>query len=144
MGPGCAGAPWRHAVATSLHQPAAQLAPLTPALMPRLPTHATPQAARRKLANAVVCGYLSHADRRTHLNPPDGAVLSRGDKLIVLSRSTLPELAPGGSTAAGMDVEALRQRLEAAQPQASAPKSVVVVGWTGPTADLVVRPGGGG
>ena len=33
----------------------------------------------------------------------------------------------------------LRQRLEAAQPPPSQPKSIVVVGWTGPTADLVVR-----
>lgn len=99
------------------------------------------QAARRKLANAVVCGYLSHADKRTHLNPPDSQVLSRGDKLIVLSHKALPDLAPGGSTAAGLDVEALRQRLEAAQPPPPTPKSIVVVGWTGPTADLVVRQG---
>lgn len=87
----------------------------------------------------MVCGYLSHADKRTHLNPPDSQVLSRGDKLIVLSHKALPDLAPGGSTAAGLDVEALRQRLEAAQPPPSQPKSIVVVGWTGPTADLVVR-----
>lgn len=159
------------------------------------------QEARRKLANAVVVGYLSHSDWQTHLNPPDSALLSRADKLIVLSHTvrcrwwcvpasgavlrapmlvcvcclrssitglnssvgllctactgcsmtdhspaatpllpqTGPEMAPGGSTAVGLDVAALQQRLEAAQPPAPVPKSIVVVGWSGPWADLMVR-----
>lgn len=51
-----------------------------------------------------------------------------------------PELAPGGSTAAGLDLEALQQRLQAAQPPAASAKSIVVVGWSGATTDLLVRP----
>lgn len=82
------------------------------------------QAARRKLANAVVCGYISHTDRSTHLNPPDTDMLSHADKLIVLSHGTTPEMAPGGSTAAGLDVQALQQRLQAAQPPAPTPKAI--------------------
>lgn len=84
-----------------------------------------------------MCGYISGQTRATHLNPPDGVLLSRADKLIVLSHKAVPELAPGGSTAAGLDVAALQQRLEAAQPPPPRAKAIVVVGWTGPTADLV-------
>lgn len=101
------------------------------------PSRSLAQVARRKLANAVVVGFIDQ-DRVTHLNPPDSTPLTRSDKLIVLSHSARPELAPGGSTAAGLDVAALQQRLEAAQPPPSRPKSIVVVGWSGPTADLVV------
>ena len=107
-----------------------------PSLPPRLPGRS--QVARRKLANAVVCGYICGADRATHLNPPDATLLFRGDKLIVLARKAAPEMARGGSTAMGLDVVALQARLEAAHPPASMPKSIVVVGWSGPTVDLVV------
>lgn len=95
------------------------------------------QEARRKLRNAVVCGYISSADRGTHLNPPDLQQLSRYDKLIVLSHSSTPQLVPGDGTAAGLDVGALQRRLQAAQPPAPAPKSIVVVGWSGPLGDLM-------
>ena len=96
------------------------------------------QEARRKLANAVVCGYVSHSDRETHLNPPDTQLLSSYDKLVVLSHTSLPQLAPGGSTTLGMDVAALQQQVEAAVLPAPMPKSIVVVGWSGPLADLMV------
>lgn len=51
----------------------------------------------------------------------------------------MPQLVPDGSTAAQLDVGALQQRLQAAQPPAPAPKSIVVVGWSGPLGDLLVR-----
>lgn len=109
----------------------------------RCPAHAAlvclVQDARRKLLNAVVCGFISHADRRTYLNPPDSQILSRADKLIVLSHSNQPEMAPHGSTAARLDLVALQQQLEAAVLPVSAPKSIVVVGWSGPLDDLSVR-----
>lgn len=47
----------------------------------RQPPSQALQEARRKLRNAVVCGYMSHADRSTHLNPPDLQQLSRFDKV---------------------------------------------------------------
>lgn len=182
---GCVAAPrWRRAAHGEQPVP------------PPLPTRAaspTPQEARRKLANSVVLGVLSHRDRTTAMNPPDTARLLRGDRLIVLSHGVrsagagwmagwwrdagvptvgcchhhasaalltswppidppslplpspawlaqaVPELAPGGSTAAGLDLAALQQRLQAAQPPASSAKAIVVVGWSGPTNDLLVR-----
>lgn len=51
------------------------------------------QEARRKLRNAVVCGYISSADRGTHLNPPDLQQLSRYDKVGGRCRSRRAALA---------------------------------------------------
>ncbi|KAI3438204.1 hypothetical protein D9Q98_000641 [Chlorella vulgaris] len=96
------------------------------------------QEARRKLANAVVCGYISHSDRKTYLNPADSQVLRSGDKLIVLSHSCKMQPAPRGSTAAGLDLVALQEQLEAAVTPASLPKSIVVVGWSGPLRELMM------
>jgi hypothetical protein len=87
----------------------------------------------------VVCGYISHSDRKTYLNPADSQVLRSGDKLIVLSHSCKMQPAPRGSTAAGLDLVALQEQLEAAVTPASLPKSIVVVGWSGPLRELMVR-----
>lgn len=87
----------------------------------------------------MVCGYISHSDRKTYLNPADSQVLRSGDKLIVLSHSCKMQPAPRGSTAAGLDLVALQEQLEAAVTPASLPKSIVVVGWSGPLRELMVR-----
>jgi hypothetical protein len=96
------------------------------------------QDARRRLPDVAVCGYISHVDRRTVLNPPDGQQLSRGDKLIVLAHRAAPQLAGEGCAAAGLDLQALQAQLEAAVAPAPTPKSIVVVGWSGPLGDLMV------
>ena len=105
--------------------------------------HAALQAARRKLVDAVACGYISQADRQTYLNPPDSVLLQRGDRLIVLSETAAPEVAASGDTSTGLDIAALQQQVEAATPPQSQPKRVVVVGWSGPLEDLTVRRWGG-
>lgn len=59
----------------------------------------------------------------------------------MLPYSGTPQPAPQGSTAAGLDIAALQARLDSAVLPPQTPKSIVVVGWTGPLGDLMVREG---
>ncbi|GAB4822281.1 hypothetical protein N2152v2_009327 [Parachlorella kessleri] len=98
------------------------------------------QEARRSYKSAVVCGYVSHADGATHLNPRDGDVLHAADRLILLAHPggvpARSAAAAAGGASATTDLTALQGQLQGATNSPSRPKKVVVLGWRGGIADL--------